>query len=877
MAGCSSRERRKLCMDDSEVAQPSDKCYGKQPIEIGKCECLNSNNSQSTGGTPISNVEAYAYMISISKSVRYFDGDSDGHFCSGVILSDTWLLTAANCVCYKGYCCSADQEFLYSKCELKHWTVTTGLPEGRDKQKDGQTRGIANVVIHKNYTKDSLGRPLKNDIALIKLDAPLDFTKPTARPSNLPISVCRDSTERQCVKHNKLKRWYCEMADFGRYSMSSSSSSELRSLNVVSVDEYGKKLTFNQTVAITETNQGTGTLCQVDSGGPVVCKSKEADPATVIGIMSWIDLRNCEKTSKGKTGHTSVSHMLTWISDKIAEWGDWSETCRSKGNTRMRLKTCLFRGSQSTTGDCTLEEIEECPGTLVKDAELRVQLIRRNEWVDDDYGDITESIEFGMLRVKQIYTQAHKKRSAFKYVCDEQWGDTESRVVCGELGFNPDDAVTIKSGLATYGEGEFYVEPLMNTKGVASSRIQCNGNEASLSQCNIERWDKGNQGCSPNNFVTISCTKNGIKTRLSGGNSFSGRPEVFHEGEWANLCPTGLINDVMDRRFAYLTCENSGLGRHAFAVPYNQFGQGSARKSVALDCQNNEWIYPTIQLCTKREVEHCRHVSVFCFEEEPKIHEFVKCLSLGGYQWGHGLVRFCEEPEGNAKEKWETARYFYTFLGFSTVCGNDFGIEEAKVVCRQAGFDPANAALNIFGLYDECIEGGGDIKISDVKCKGSELNLAECAFKYGKNVTCPGNKRASLFCTPIPVHIDAQQRLNMKVNEDTRKICATNWGDKEARVVCKQLGMEYKNATGYAIPGDAENAWITEVECNGDERHLGQCQYKVDFTVSLTYDDIFCSNWRRFDDQRRTFGSRDYLDYDFNNCNGDGYAAVKCQ
>ncbi|CAH1782428.1 unnamed protein product [Owenia fusiformis] len=867
MAGCSSRERRKMCMDDSAIVQPNDKCFGKQPVKVRKCKCVENYNSQ---GSADSNVTPYACMASISKSVRYFHGDNDGHFCSGVILSDMWILTAAHCACYHGYCCSADLDFLYSKCDLEHWTVTTGLLKPyKGKKKENQIRKIADVIIHKNYVKDSSGLPLRNDIALFKLDAPLDFKKPNVRPCKLPIEICRDSIERNCVRHSELHRWHCEIAGWGRYSASSSVPSVLRALDVVSIDEYGKSLAINQNVAFTETNNGAGRSCQGDSGGPLVCKEKKTDTAIVIGIMSWVDLSDCESTSKGTTGHTSVSHMLTWISDKIIEWGEWSQTCRSPGDTRMRLKTCLFRTSQSAIEDCPRQEIDKCPGLQAKDAEIRVQLIQRDVESMVDFKDKTEFTEFGMLRVK--------KQRKFKYLCDKQWDDRASRVVCRQLGFNPDDAVTIKSGLATYGEGGIHTKHLMDMNGIIiSSRIQCIGNETNLSQCSIELWNHTKRGCLPNNFVTISCTKSGIKTRLSDGNSFSGRPEVFHEGEWANLCTEVTRKDALDR-FADLVCENSGLGRHAFTVPYDQFGKGSATKSFGLDCPD-DWLYSTLQLCEKQEEEICRHVSVFCFEKEPKIHDFVKCLSLGGTIWGHGIVRFCDEPEEDKKDKWASPTYFYAFIDFSTVCGNDFGIEEAKVVCRQAGFDPADAALNIFGLYDTCIWGGNDIKISDVKCKGNEHNLAECTFNYGETVTCPGNKRASLFCTPIPVQIDSEGRLDMTVNTDTRKICATNWGYEEARVVCKQLGKEYKNAIGYALPGNAENAWITQVECNGDERHLGQCQYKVDFSVSLKNHNIYCVDWKKFDDERHGLLSpRNYLHYGFNNCTGDGYAAVKCQ
>ncbi|CAH1786327.1 unnamed protein product [Owenia fusiformis] len=512
--------------------------------------------------------------------------------------------------------------------------------------------------------------------------------------------------------------------------------------------------------------------------------------------------------------------------------------------------------------------------TLIKD--LETKLIAKLKFkpvpvITDEPGvklilrEIYDEVEnYGSLKVNDF--------GAWYYLCDKGWSDKTSQVVCRELGYDPTRAVTIKSGLATYGEADEYI----GSKLVISSKILCGGNETRLSQCHKEEWKLGSQNCEPNNYIAIACgNKRIIKTRLADGSSLSGRPEVFYKGNWANLCTSNTRKDRLEL-FAYLTCENTGLkGRNAFTVPYSQFGKGTSDVSVELDCPQ-PWRFPTLQLCRLREVKSCSHVSVFCFENEPKIDAFVKCLSLGGYYKGHGLVRFCEEFEQEERRRWDGS-YFNPFVNFATVCGNNFGIKESQVVCRQSGFNPADAALNTFGLYDECIEGGDDIKMSDVQCKGDEKNLAECTFKYGENVTCPGNKRASLFCTPIPVRIDDDQSLHMFVNEDWRRICATNWGVEEAKVVCRQLGKPYGNASGYAVPGDSQNAWITDVNCQGDERHIGQCDYNADFSLDLLTDDYHCSYWNRFDSERFNPGITEYLDYDFYNCNDGGYAAINCQ
>ncbi|CAH1778479.1 unnamed protein product, partial [Owenia fusiformis] len=379
MARCGWRERRKICMDDRESIQPSDRCFGQQPSEEEQCAgCLITfDGGRSTGGQRVYNISMYSYIVSISKSVQY-GSEETGHFCGGIILTDVWIMTAAHCVCQGGHCCSEDFKFLDSKCDLKNLNVTAGLLKPHSTTKghkdDGQTRQVSSVIIHEDYATDSYGNPLRKDIAMIKLDTPLDFTKRNVRPCDLPTSRCRGPAEETCIRHSEWERWDCEIAGWGVFK-GNSASDVLRKLDVATYSDSGSIINATQTVVGT-TAKGKGTPCKGDSGGPLVCTDGTVWPhrSVVIGIMSMITLRGCTRYSEGETVHTDVPHLLPWISDKIAEWSDWSQTCHKKGDTRIRVKYCLFNGYFSlnntqyqtffnTKERCSKEEKELCQET----------------------------------------------------------------------------------------------------------------------------------------------------------------------------------------------------------------------------------------------------------------------------------------------------------------------------------------------------------------------------------------------------------------------------------------------------------------------------------------------------------------------------------
>ncbi|XP_062376584.1 galectin-3-binding protein A-like [Sardina pilchardus] len=83
---------------------------------------------------------------------------------------------------------------------------------------------------------------------------------------------------------------------------------------------------------------------------------------------------------------------------------------------------------------------------------------------------------------------------------------------------------------------------------------------------------------------------------------------------------------------------------------------------------------------------------------------------------------------------------------WGTICDDDWGIEEAQVVCRQLGLRGAISAETgaKFG------QGSGRIWLDDLRCKGSESSLSSCGFKGWGVTDCSHSEDAGVVCDVDP-------------------------------------------------------------------------------------------------------------------------------
>lgn len=88
---------------------------------------------------------------------------------------------------------------------------------------------------------------------------------------------------------------------------------------------------------------------------------------------------------------------------------------------------------------------------------------------------------------------------------------------------------------------------------------------------------------------------------------------------------------------------------------------------------------------------------------------------------------------------------------WGTICDTSWGIEDARVVCRQLAFAPATNYYHNSALG----QGSGPIWMDNVRCKGSESSLGQCAFSSWDSNTCSHKHDAGVSCTSAGTQLQA--------------------------------------------------------------------------------------------------------------------------
>ncbi|XP_058827802.1 uncharacterized protein LOC131687724 [Topomyia yanbarensis] len=233
-------------------------------------------------------------------------------------------------------------------------------------------------------------------------------------------------------------------------------------------------------------------------------------------------------------------------------------------------------------------------------------------------------------------------------------------------------------------------------------------------------------------------------------------------------------------------------------------------------------------------------------------------------------VRLSNKHQGRVEVK--------VFDKWGYVCDDNFSIEAANVLCRELGFQQGALELKPNSFYPpnvEMMNGSNPVFIMDeVRCTGNESSLQECSFSgWGVHdcnaeeimgvvcktpvMTCPndywlcdtsaecvpvgflcdnvmdcadGSDESVLHCNaPLEMRLvdgpsSTEGRVEIKYRGIWGTICDDDFGIREARVICRQLGLngtaeirknKYKPGTG--------QIWLDQVVCNGNESSIDDC------------------------------------------------------
>lgn len=230
--------------------------------------------------------------------------------CSGVIINELWIISAAHCV---------DKYWMY------YYEIQAGVLRRFSFAPQTQRRWVTHAIPHPDYNKSTL----QNDISLLKLSSPFRYNRyvrPICLPSEstagsdysnapYPGTKCTVVGWGATAEHSPDRESIFSFRDFAKSSASYFTADHLREVQVpvLPVCKYEEDRETNAICA--GFMDGGRDACQGDSGGPFMCLNPNHPHQWYLaGVVSHGE--GCARPNEPGV-YTRVSMYMEWILDYI--------------------------------------------------------------------------------------------------------------------------------------------------------------------------------------------------------------------------------------------------------------------------------------------------------------------------------------------------------------------------------------------------------------------------------------------------------------------------------------------------------------------------------------------------------------------------------
>uniref|UniRef100_A0A667X2E3 Soluble scavenger receptor cysteine-rich domain-containing protein SSC5D n=1 Tax=Myripristis murdjan TaxID=586833 RepID=A0A667X2E3_9TELE len=289
------------------------------------------------------------------------------------------------------------------------------------------------------------------------------------------------------------------------------------------------------------------------------------------------------------------------------------------------------------------------------------------------------------------------------------------------------------------------------------------------------------------------------KLRLVGPTQCSGRVEILHRERWGTVC-----DDYWSLENADVVCKELNCGTALEAKRRAFFGEG--KEQIWLDdvqCTGHE---SALTKCQHREFgdNNCGHgedAGVVCSDSKP-------LRLVNGTNRCSGRVEIYHDGQ------------------WGTVCDDRWGMQEAAVTCREMNCG-APLAVKYRGHFGH---GEDQVWMDDVECTGKEKSLTQCPHRgFGEN-DCDHSEDAGVICSDTLRLVNGTDlcsgRVEVHIDGQWGKVCASQWTTKEAELVCKELDCgKPRNDPDRSHFGQNKGLRAYTSTCTGSETSLGQCTF----------------------------------------------------